>query len=332
MLTEKQFVTLLKRYAAGKGTPRLTSSRVKEVIDRFYDQLSLNVPVSEEEIEWRGQKIWKALQQKAAPHTKAVPNFISHTISGIAAALLLVIASLLLTSNISNAPEENQLLQTSAEEVVIRNDFSTEKEFILPDGSPVVVQPHSKLSVKPFGDTRTVYLEGEAFFRVKPDPHRPFLVFAQGLMTKVLGTGFTVKAYTSDNAVVVKVKTGKVSVSRKAEKGETKEYFITPNQEIIYYKKANKLQVQLQENPQVVIAPDELLKMNFDEAPATRVFEALEKAYNMDLIYEDNFANCTITTRLSNEGFYDRLNIICRLLNAEYETIETKVYIKGGCQ
>ena len=57
-----------------------------------------------------------------------------------------------------------------------------------------------------------MYLNGEAFFEVVKNPKKPFLVFTKDIVTKVLGTSFTVKAFDGDKEVKVMVKTGKVNV------------------------------------------------------------------------------------------------------------------------
>jgi len=326
MLTEKEFIALIEKYLEGKATPQ-----EQEIVNGFYNKLSEEMPAAEEEIRRRGREVWDALRQNTQKTEAPMDHSMSRIISGIAASFLLIIAFFFGLRQAAKTDHE-PLVQVITEEITVHNNLSEAKKILLPDGSEVLLQSGGKLTVKPFCNTREAALEGEAFFKVAPDKNHPFKVYSQGLVTTVLGTSFTIKANPSDNAIVVNVKTGKVAVSRSTENGAAKEYCITPNQEVVYYKKANKLQVQLQENPQVVIAPDELLKMNFDEASATEVFAALERAYNMDLVFDEAaFANCTITTQLHNEGFYDRLDIICRLLNAEYETVETKIYVRGGC-
>ena len=80
----------------------------------------------------------------------------------------------------------------------------------LPDGSKVTLSKDSRLSYgKKFdGNKREVFLSGEAFFEVAKNPARPFLVYSNGLITKVLGTSFKITAFEQDTRVVVAVKTG----------------------------------------------------------------------------------------------------------------------------
>jgi ferric-dicitrate binding protein FerR (iron transport regulator) len=65
----------------------------------------------------------------------------------------------------------------------------------------VQLNPNSTISYpEHFGQkTRTVYLKGEAFFNIKRNPAKPFVVHTGDLVTEVLGTSFTIKSYENSN-------------------------------------------------------------------------------------------------------------------------------------
>ncbi len=70
---------------------------------------------------------------------------------------------------------------------------STDKNFILKDGSEVVLHPNSSLTYpKKFGNERRVILEGNGTFAIEPDPQKPFTVEAKKtkMGVTVLGTKF----------------------------------------------------------------------------------------------------------------------------------------------
>ncbi|TRX60028.1 DUF4974 domain-containing protein [Fulvivirga sp. M361] len=87
----------------------------------------------------------------------------------------------------------------------------THSSFSLPDGSEVYLNKNARLSyTSDFdGDTRTVELEGEAFFKVTKDETRPFMIKLGQAVTEVVGTSFNVNS-TGPGQVVVTVVTGKV--------------------------------------------------------------------------------------------------------------------------
>lgn len=87
-----------------------------------------------------------------------------------------------------------------------------EYRLVLPDGTRVWINSESRL-VFPmaFGGTREVELVGEAYFEVTHDEARPFVVRAEGMRVKVLGTEFNVNTRPTSGVQAVLVK-GKVEV------------------------------------------------------------------------------------------------------------------------
>ena len=103
----------------------------------------------------------------------------------------------------------------------------------------VTLNSNSKLEfpAKFASDKREVTITGEAFFEVKPNPEKPFVINAGGAQVKVLGTSFNVSAYPKTDAVEVIVKTGKVQVTQKTEQleAETNEVILTPGEKGTFY-------------------------------------------------------------------------------------------------
>ena len=81
----------------------------------------------------------------------------------------------------------------------------------LPDGSRLVLNTNSKVSVAFLADKRLLTLHrGEAHFDVKPDKSRPFEVYAGTRMVRAVGTAFSV--YMESERVEVTVSEGKVAL------------------------------------------------------------------------------------------------------------------------
>lgn len=85
---------------------------------------------------------------------------------------------------------------------------------LLSDGTKVWINSGSRLVYAPrfTGDTREVFLEGEAYFEVAKDAHKPFYVRTDAFTINVLGTKFNVKAYKDDNEYTTVLVEGKVSM------------------------------------------------------------------------------------------------------------------------
>jgi ferric-dicitrate binding protein FerR (iron transport regulator) len=215
----------------------------------------------------------------------------------------------------------------------------------LPDGSRLTLASKSRVSyahtfgsddTTRYGASRDVYLLGEAFFEVTKNPNRPFRVFANEIVTKVLGTSFTVRSFEKDTTIQVTVRTGKVSVyaqSATLASAKMSEIILTPNQQLLYERTAQKFQKVLLHNPAMIVPPV-TRTLIYDDAPLDKVFSDLSKAYGISIVFDsDVLKKCTVTADLTNESFYQKLNLICSAIDAQYELIDGQVVIESsGCR
>lgn len=83
-----------------------------------------------------------------------------------------------------------------------RTGTGARQALALDDGSRIELGADSAVAVDLNGTTRLVrLLAGEAFFEVRPDPARPFVVDAGGVDVTVLGTRFNVRLTSTDAGV-----------------------------------------------------------------------------------------------------------------------------------
>ncbi len=215
------------------------------------------------------------------------------------------------------------------------------------DGSTVVLQPESNLQYpeKFSAEERRVYLHGEALFEVAKDSRRPFLVYADELVTKVLGTRFSVRSYAQDQEASVEVFTGKVSVfstenNRRAPDPKTRQrkgFILTPNQMAVFSRDSERFEKTLVENPRLLAPIEESTQrenpFNFHSTPVQEVFAVLQDYYGVKILYDaELLEECTVTAPLGDEGLYDKLNLICKVIRAEYEIVDAQIIISSrGC-
>lgn len=99
-------------------------------------------------------------------------------------------------------------------EVVVPRGRMCEVE--LTDGTRVKLNAASRLrypiAFHPDSTSRTVWLDGEAYFDVQTDSVRPFIVKASNVETRVYGTKFNVKAYARDARARVMLEEGRLDV------------------------------------------------------------------------------------------------------------------------
>jgi len=135
-------------------------------------------------------------------------------IAAVAAIFVFILASLFLFPgvNITQPPAAKSILISRAA------GKSKTELVLLSDGSKVVLNSGSVLRfpLKFSGSKREVFLEGEAYFDIKHESSRSFLVHTGKLTTSVLGTSFNIMAYKELSTIAVTVISGKVAVKDSA--------------------------------------------------------------------------------------------------------------------
>lgn len=212
----------------------------------------------------------------------------------------------------------------------------------LPDGSVVELSSNSRIAYDNNFDssqTRDVYLSGEALFTVTKNPSKPFRVFANEIVTKVLGTSFNVRSFENDSLIQVTVRTGKVSVysqlssniKETASSNKLGGIILAPNQELIYQRSKQKFQKILLDNPLMVVPSAEDKTLLYEDASVEQAFTQLGKLYGVTIIYDgESLKNCTITGDFRTVPFYEKVEFMCKAIGAHYEVIDGQVVIQGG--
>jgi ferric-dicitrate binding protein FerR (iron transport regulator) len=336
------FRELLIRYSNGTATAEETS-----VIDHWYELLYNNkLPsLNQTQLDNIEQEMWTYIE-KAGNLTEPIVVFRSKRMKRLiyfaAAAVIigLVISGWLVFFNTTQtfsyeiSRRENKLAETV-------NSTTTPQRINLEDGSYILLEPASKIAcAHHFGaDKREVYLEGSAFFQVAKDATRPFYVYTNEVVTKVLGTSFDVRAFPQDNSIQVMVHTGKVTVykrkkdSNEQELARTNATIITPNQQVLFNRQQASFTRSITTQPQVINTP--VNKNNapfvFTDTPASNVLMVLQQAYGITIIFdEESMSHCSFTGAFTDESFFDRINLLCKAIEATYEQADGQVIITGS--
>jgi transmembrane sensor len=194
-------------------------------------------------------------------------------------------------------------------------------ELSLEDGTRVVLGAASRLRV-PGGwsvERREVHLEGIGYFDVVHAADRPFIVRANGVVTRVLGTRFVVRAYPREQEIGVAVASGRVAVSADST-AETPAVVLNGGQ-------IGQLRTSdgLFEINQDVNELNRLLDwargpLRFTDRPLAEVIEKLEYWYQIKLVVTDSaLAQQPLSIRVDGERFDDVIEAITLALNARYE-------------
>lgn len=172
------------------------------------------------------------------------------------------------------------------------------KKLLLPDSSTVWLNTGTEVRyANTFsGKTREIFLNGEAFFEVKRDESKPFIVHAGSLTTQVLGTSFNIRAYPKRSDIEVTVSSGKVSVSDST--GVIGK--LVRDQQISYQKSTGRFTSQLVNSHNRSLWKE--AELIFETKNFGEVAEILERRYHVQIQFDDNkIKNCPISARFSKE-------------------------------
>jgi ferric-dicitrate binding protein FerR (iron transport regulator) len=192
----------------------------------------------------------------------------------------------------------------------------------LPDGSVVTLNKHSELSYPAHfdGKTRSVSLKGEAFFDVKPDKTKPFIIETDNSSVTVVGTSFNVKNRKDMTEVIVE--TGIVKVA-----GKTKAVELKPGQKVTVAGPNDALQQeQISDELYNYYRTNEFV---CNAIPLHKVVAALNEAYNADVVIADPKLNSLLlTTTFKNDTLDNILQVIAKTFNFTIEKEGNRIILK----
>src|SRR5688572_3450626 len=216
----------------------------------------------------------------ASRRAQRSPWFSATRLVPLAAAAVLLIAVAVRFSPIDQSPAGT----TSLAAAEMRTGIGEQRTIDLSDGSQVVLGAASMLRLADgFGtSTREVFLEGQAFLRVRHDSTRPFVVNAGGTRATDLGTAFEVRAYANEG-VRVAVTEGIVEV--RSDVGARDSAVLHPG-DVAEVPTSGETVVRRQVDVERLLGwtRGELI---FDDAELSEVARELERWYDVQVQFDD---------------------------------------------
>lgn len=253
---------------------------------------------------------------------------IKRTLVAIAAAIVILFA--LRTAFVSeNTPDPVKIKEEKLDKVSPILAFNGKQLIRLPDGSTIILNQKSSITYNQNDfntKTREVTLSGEAYFDIKHNNKKPFIVHTGKVSTKVLGTAFNINAYDTSNTIEVTVERGKVQV------GDVKKIYgvITPNQQI----KVNKNTFDFEQN-NTKIETAIAWKSNYlilDDLNMEEAVALISQKYKVKiLLSNENIKKCRITASFLNEEDLDHvLKVVCSVIETSYHYNQNNAIVLEG--
>jgi len=203
----------------------------------------------------------------------------------------------------------------------------------LMDGSKVTLDAGSTLRFpKHFADkNRQVYLNGEGFFEIFPNPDKPFIVRTNNAVITVRGTAFNIRAWGQYKQTTVAVEHGRVSLKMANNTKPGNEITLTKNQLSILRENENPTP------PQNVDLNDfiswQQRRMYFKSVPLQEVLDQLERWYGLEFQLPDESAGSNrVTIYIENKPIAEILDVIALMNKYQYILDGKKVIFKPNEQ
>lgn len=180
-------------------------------------------------------------------------------------------------------------------------EFKDNRLIHLPDGSTVIISAGSKLNYPSSFDglsKREVYLDGQAYFDVKHNSLKPFIIYTGKLKTTVLGTAFNISAWANSKDITVTVSRGKVKV----EDIENKTLgVLIPNRQI-KYDKIKTISVEKTVESAEYLKWKEEEDLLLSDVSVAEAAELLEDRYQVKITISDNQIKSNRFTTIVRKG------------------------------
>jgi len=236
-------------------------------------------------------------------------KFSKYSLITVAASLLVVVLTFALVKSWSQK-----------ETIVYVTSEHGKGDFMLPDGSSVILNASSKLKIPSnfSKNNRNVTLDGEGYFSIVKDSLNEFRVYSNLATIKVLGTEFNMKAYSDkDYAEVVLVK-GSVEVSGSS---LSKPIIMKPNERITLNKTAKIGDVQVGNYTSWTGK-----KLKIENKELKDILTNIEHWYNVDFIPNGNVdLSPRLTFVINDENLESVLYQISLVTSFQYKIKDDKI-------
>lgn len=329
IMKKQQLAKLINKYLEGKCSPD-EELLLEEYLDSLNDKknsqgkrkLSYEELTGEETYSRIIQAIDNMKKGKTGLQKIVASRYLLKIAASIIALLTLSVCALYISGVFSS--NSNQVAWTE------RKTISGEKSIInFADGTKIILNGNSNLkySVNALNNTREVFLEGEAFFEVKHDTTRQFIVHSKNLTTTDLGTEFDISAYSNEKEITVSLVSGKINIAENENEKISKSTILQPKQQLVYSTTKKTYNLRDFDMVEIIGWKDNVLK--FKDATLKDVFIKLERAYGIKFqLQTKSFEGFLITANFDKAPVETVTKLIKKLTGLDYTNIKENDQIK----
>ncbi len=211
-------------------------------------------------------------------------------------------------------------------DAVLYNTITTPRggqyQITLPDETKVWLNAESSLRFPTAftGKDREVQLSGEAYFEVRADKSKPFLVKSGSAETRVLGTHFNIMAYGDEGPVRTTLLEGVVSMGQEEQSallqpGEQGQF--DPNKGIIATRVVNTTAVVAWKDGYYY----------FDRTPVQSVMRQIARWYDVEIVYEGAVPKDEIVGKIPRTAYVSEVLHVMELIGIRFKIEGRKIVV-----
>jgi transmembrane sensor len=288
---------LVEKWAAENESNRKYFNQFKLIFDRA--ATVKEIQDFNTDLAWN--KLKSRLNENAGGRVVPMKPFWDNIYLKIAASVIFVLgAGFFIYRSLDTTSVENTMAVVT--DVKIKTDT-------LPDGSAVTLNKKTQLaySFDKKEKAHHVKLKGEAYFAIDHKDDKTFIVEADQVLIKDIGTSFNVKAYAETNTVEVVVEEGEVQLYTSSSSG----IFIKAGGKGTYNKTTKKFSV---EQPEANVAAYKSKYFVFSDIELGAMILALNNVYDRKLKIAPHLAHCRLTVTFNDESPEEIANVIAETL------------------
>jgi ferric-dicitrate binding protein FerR (iron transport regulator) len=235
----------------------------------------------------------------------------------------------------------------------IYTKYGSRSTITLPDSTVVTLNSgsHLKYPDRFSGKNRLVFLEGEAYFNVKPGHANPFYVeTANHLSIKVEGTSFNVKSFSEEQYIETTLVSGKIIIEKMDQNDRLQQRTIVkPNQMAVFDKDTRRLMlldltleeeilepvnsIRLESKPEIgqnveILTAWKDEKLIFYNEPMQKLTTKLERWYDVNIFIQDEeLLDLHFTGTFADESIEQALEALKLASSFKYKIDKNQIII-----
>ncbi len=297
-----------------------------EANEKYFNQLNHifdKAGAASVHVEFDADEAWSKVKSKLNKNDgKVIPISRTPYFSPLrVAATVFLLVAMSMVIYLKTAPPVQTLVVESA--ITTRQDT-------LPDGSTAFLNKKTELKFEynPREKTRKVKLKGEAYFAVKHEEEKPFIIEADEILVRDIGTEFNLKAYPDKDTIEIIVTHGEVQFYTKQDPGLN----LKAGEKAIYSKRTKEF-YRIQK-PDTNTLAYKTKVFSFNNTDLRSVVSLLNEVYNSKIsLSNESLYSCRLTANFKEDNAEIIVEVIAETMGLELTKKDDQFILSGrGCE